>query len=162
LAIGLGSGANPRQHLKTSRTAHAVYRLTGVALEVTKSVLGSGPEDAVNSPGVEPEGTQLPLQCGHVVAAEHPVAVVQQTLAEHPPCLDQRAPRLRAADAVSAKASVFLKGADRRLSPVVETPRRIGRGPESERLEPALQVPDRLALVTGLQRQDLRGAYRNG
>jgi hypothetical protein len=71
------------------------------------------------------------LQCRHVVTAQHPVAVVQKALAEHPTGLDERVPRLRTADPVLSQSAVPLKRSNRGLGALAE-----GAGGVRARQEP--------------------------
>ena len=85
--------------------ADLVGRETGVALERAERALGLRPEDAVLAAGVEAERVEPALQLDHVVAAQHRLAQVEQPVAEREAALDQRGPRLGAADAVDPQAA---------------------------------------------------------
>ena len=66
---------------------------------------GVGAEDAVFVAGVEAERVEAALELDDVVAAQHRAADVEHPVAEAEAALDQRGPRLAAADAVDAQRS---------------------------------------------------------
>ena len=123
----------------------------GVALELPERGLGLGPEDAVLAAGVEAEPVEPALQLGDVVAAQHRPAQVEQPVAEREAALDERAPRLRSADAVDAQAARCLE----RRAPRSRSRRRSHRRPRSRtrpRPDALLEVADRVAAIAGPQR----------
>ena len=103
-------------------------------------------EDAVDPAGVETERAQPALQVGDVVAAQGGIAAVEQPIAEPVPGLDQRRPRLLAADPVDAQAACRLERAARLLGAVIEAPAGVAGGIEPRRGEAPLEITDSLAL----------------
>ena len=106
--------------------------------------MGPDAEDPVNPAGIEAEGTQLPLQCGDVIAPEHAVAEVQQTLAQNPASLDQGAPGLTSTCPVGPQTPVDLEGQDRAFGGLVVAADRVWRSIEPERLQAVLDITDSL------------------
>ena len=134
--------AHARDRRERRRPAHAVGRRARVALELAQRGLGLGSEDPVLAPGVEAERVQPTLELGDVVAAQHGSREVEEPVAELEAALDERAPGLRAADAVDSKAAHPLKIAHGGLEPVVEDV--AGRGARSE---PGPEVEHRCTAV---------------
>src|SRR5262249_7416328 len=143
-----GELADPAQCGDRRPTTEAVRRQPDVALELGHCHGGLLTEDAVFATGVEPERVQPMLELGDVVAPQHRLAEVQGAIPERETALDQRRPRLRAAQPVDLEAALFLEGAYGRF----------GGGPELARLvrgrvvpepgESALQVTDGFARRT--------------
>src|SRR5262249_7355312 len=85
---------------------------TRVALKRPKGSLGLASEDAVLATRVEAEGIETPLKQCDIVAAEHWLAQIHESIAERESAFDQRRPGLGAADAVDAQPALLLKTLD--------------------------------------------------
>ena len=121
-----------------------------VALELPERVLGLRSEDAVLAAGVEAERVEPPLQLGHVVAAQHGRAQVEQAIAERTATLDQRAPGLGPADAVDAQPAARLEVANRRRA--VSSPKKPSSVTEQPHcVETDLEVTNCVAAVAEAQ-----------
>jgi hypothetical protein len=131
------------------RPADAVGLESPFALESAQPGVGLGSEDAVLPAGVEPERVEPALQLAHVVAAQHRRAHVEEPIAERPAALDQRAPRLGAADAVDAQAAARLELAHARAGLFTELT--IERDRAAALREARLKVANRVARVADAQ-----------
>ena len=100
--------------------AHAVGLETGVALELAQRGLGLGAEDAVLAAGVEAERVQPALQLGHVVAAQHRPAQVEQPIAERYSCSRSARPTSRVRRCRRRAARARLERAHGRVGLVAE------------------------------------------
>ena len=106
---------------------------------------GLGAEDAVLATGIESERIEAVLQGDHVVAAQHGLAQVQQAVPGREATLDERAPRLRPADAVDAQTALLLKRADGSLGAGVEAT--VYHDTRADGHEALLEIPHRIAAV---------------
>ena len=157
----VASGLHPQKHGASRRATHAVGGEAGVALKLEHGPLGVLAEDAVDPSGVEAQGAQPPLEVGDVVAPERGRRVVQQAVTELVARLDQRAPRLGAADPVDPQAPPLLEGADGGFGARPVQAGAVGAGLVPGRSQAGLQIPDRLA-HSPLPEQGLEAAgYRN-
>ena len=136
-------GADTRQGLEGFPPADAVDGETGVALKVAQGLVSERAEDRVDSPRVEAEAAEHALQGGHVVAAQHAVAVVEEPVTKTAARFDQRVPGLGAADAVDPQPPMILEGTDAGVGRLAVPAELIGGGVEPEGAQPLLQVPDR-------------------
>ena len=84
--------------------ADAVGGDPDVPLELDERAGGVVTEDAVLAPGVEAERVQPALELADVVAPQHRPAAVEHAVAEAEAALDERGPRLPAADPVGRAA----------------------------------------------------------
>jgi hypothetical protein len=121
----------------------AVDGETGVALELGQCPRGQVAEDPVDPTGVEAECAQPQLEVGHVVAALHGCAPVEEAVADAKTSLDQGVPRLEAADAVNPQAAEVLERLDRGTGAVPEDPIRVeDTVPAEDGGQPVLDVRD--------------------
>jgi hypothetical protein len=121
----------------------SVDRQAGVALELGQRPRGEVAEDPVDPTGVEAERAQPQLEVGHVVAALHGCAPVEEAVADAKTSLDQGVPRLEAADAVNPQAAEVLERLDRGTGAVPEDPIRVeDTVPAEDGGQPVLDVRD--------------------
>src|SRR5581483_8450178 len=97
-------------------------------------------------------------ELGHVVAPEHGLAQVQQAVAQLVAGLDQRPPRLPAADAVHPQAAPFLEGAHGLVGGVAERAGCVPGSGTAKARQAALQVANGVAPVAPAKGQ---AGYRN-
>ena len=129
-----------------------VAHQAGVALELADGLLGHGTEDAVDTPGVEPERAEPQLQLRDVVAAHHGRTQAEEPVAELVLRLDEGGPRRRVARPVVVEAPVALEPAHGVGGRVVEhavDPSRL----VADRTEAPLQVRDVATARSGAQRE---------
>ena len=121
-------------------------------------MLGALAQDAVDPAGVEAERAQPALQVGDVVTAQRGIPAIEQAVAQPVARLDQRGPRLLAADAVDAQAARGLEGAARFLGVFLEAAAGVAGRVEARRGEAPLEITDSLALSAAAKRET---RYRN-
>ena len=122
-----------------------------------KARRGQVAEDAVDPAGVEAERAQPQLEVGHVVAALHRRAPVEEPVAEAETGLDQGVPRLWAADAVDPQATQMLERLDGGAGAVTEHPIGVVRPAAAEDGgQPVLDVRDGRTGVPEGQGKDYR------
>ena len=91
-----------------------------VSLEVSDSVFGLGPEDAIDPTAIEPEAAEQQLQFGNIVAAHHGSSTTQEAFTEVMSGFVQRSPGFTADDACGLKATFALECGDRIMGNPVE------------------------------------------
>ena len=115
----------------------------GVALELGQRPRGQVAEDPVDPTGIEAERAQPQLEVGHVVAALHGCAAVQEAVAEAETGLDQGVPRLEAADSIDPQAAQVLECLHRGTGAVAEHPIGVeGTAPSEDSGQPVLDIRD--------------------
>ena len=146
--LGVGvAGLEADQLAQRGRADDGVDRQPGVALELGQAPGRGVAEDAVDPAGVEAEGAQALLEVGHVVAALHGGAPVQEAVTEVEAGLDQGVPGLVAADAVDPDAPDVLEGLDGGPGPGAEDAVGVDAGAGQDGGQAVLDVRDRLAAV---------------
>jgi len=111
---------HPQELAQRAATGDPVDRQARVALELPEGGRGGVTHDAVHPPGVEAQGPQALLEVGHVVAALHGSAAVQEPVAQCEAGLDQGVPGLRPADPVDPQAAPVLERLERGPGPGAE------------------------------------------
>ena len=140
----------------------AVLGHVAVLLKVEHGAQGRCAEDAVDRSGVEPDGVELALQLGDIVAVQHRHAVVEKAVAEAVAGIDHGAPGFPADETVGGEAPGLLERDHRRSGALTEDPRGIGSRREPQCVEPLLDVPDRLTGVTDPIERHGRNRRRSG
>ena len=123
-------------------TALPVDREPEVELKFAQSAFGLGTEDAILAPSVKTEHVQAALEGCDVVAADERAAQVEEAVTELVSALDERVPRLGAADTVDAQPALDLELADRVLGLGPEPVGLVGEHAEPGAGEAGLQLGD--------------------
>lgn len=144
----LGSAADQAKLGSDELTGDAVFCQASIVLEVQQASLCDGTEYSVDLVGIEPEGIEPRLQLGYVVSAHHGNAVVEQTLAESVPGVDEGPPGVWTDDPVYRKAAAALEIRNGLVGGFAEDAGFIGFRGVSKCVEPRLDIPNRLATIT--------------
>jgi hypothetical protein len=137
----------------------AVGREADVALEFHERLRRRVAEDAVDPTGVEAERAEMLLKLGHVVAAQHGRAPVQEAVADVVAGFDEHVPGLAPADAVDAQTPAVLEGFDVHPGGRPEDADGVG-AVEAQRPEAQLQLADGRPAGPLDDRQDTVDGYR--
>ena len=118
-----------------------------VGLEVQQRTQTVWSEDPVDLSRFEAERVEAALEVGNVVAAHHRHPVIQHAIAKGVSGTDQRTPGIGADDAVRGQATASLETLHREHGSLVERSYWIRGGVVSKRVEPTLDIADRLAFI---------------
>ena len=118
------------------------------AIQIEQGTQSVRPENPVDLSGVEAKGVELTLQIGDVVTADHRHSVIEQAIPKPVPGIDEDTPGVGSDNPVAGKALGALEVADCGGGGGPKDGCTVGSALEAERGKPALDIPDRLALVT--------------
>ena len=140
---GLVAGRDANQLIDGERAGHGVSRQLDVSLELSHRLRGCITEDAVDSPGIEPERTQAALELSHIVTPLHRLGPVQESRAQVEASFNQGRPRSAPHDPVDPEAPLALEQLNGRSGRRAELTDRVGDGTDTEVTQSSLDVSNR-------------------